>query len=157
MSASAKASDRATRFWRRLTEWYGTRLTDTYGSKIPSDWADLVDDHDNEQVKAVLSQIRTKFVSYPPSLPEVDGLFSRSVAPVMANLPCMQSTLCKFVLKNRTLTPRQRITPWTYLGRGDVRSGVGFEITGVMVPADGDVPGFRMMVEDMAMFSEQVA
>lgn len=152
MSASAKPSERAKRFWQRLTEWYGTRLTEQYGVNVPSDWAALIDGHENDQVKIVLGQIRAKFLQWPPSLPEVDALFSKSSNKRATNLPTMQSMLCRFVLNHRRLTMAQCHMPWKYLYRGDSYSGAAFEISGIEVPADGDAPGYRVMVEDMTTY-----
>lgn len=155
MSASDKTSDRAKRFWQRLTAWYGTRITEAYGPTIPSDWAALIDAHTNDQVKAVLSLVRAKYLQYPPSLPEVDSLFVKASSKPISNIPTMQSMLSKFVVKHRKLTKDQVRWPWRYLYRGDAHSGSGFEVVGVDVPADGNSPGYRVMVEDMQL--EQAA
>lgn len=52
--------------------------------------------------------------------------------------------LCRFVMREygRRLTPAQIRAPWQHIG-----SPTG-EITGVIVPADGDSPGFRVMLVD---------
>lgn len=52
--------------------------------------------------------------------------------------------LCEFVLREygRRLTPNQLRGPWTNVG-----SDKG-ETLGVIVPADGDHPGFRVMLVD---------
>lgn len=53
--------------------------------------------------------------------------------------------LCRFVLREygRRLTPAQISAPWQY-----VCSPPTGEITGVIVPTDGDSPGFRVMLVD---------
>jgi hypothetical protein len=52
--------------------------------------------------------------------------------------------LCRFVMREygRRLTPAQIRGPWQHIGSA---SG---DITGVIVPTDGDSPGFRVMLVD---------
>jgi hypothetical protein len=53
--------------------------------------------------------------------------------------------LCEHVMRTlgARLTPKQIRMPWTYIG------SVGGEITGVIIPADGDAPSYRMMLTDI--------
>jgi hypothetical protein len=54
------------------------------------------------------------------------------------------------VLRTRRLTPVQQLSmSWKYLYRGNPRTGEGLETTGVVIAADGDAPGYRVMVMDM--------
>ncbi len=59
----------------------------------------------------------------------------------------------EWVVKNHadSLTFTQMRSPWTWLHAGNVYSGEGFAITGVVVPADGDSPALRVMVRDMQL------
>jgi hypothetical protein len=160
MSSRSKPSTRAQRFWDRLTSWYGSRFTDQHGTKLDplSDWCELVDAHDNDVVALALSEIKTKHSQFPPSFPEVDAIFARLKAPAQSNdKPANHEALSDFVLRHRTLTPNQLRMPWTYIGRmfdapgldGKIRHNHGVEITGVVIPADGEHPGYRVMVTDM--------
>ena len=49
------SSKRAEAIWRRLGQWYGTRLVDQYGPKPPPDWAELFDRTDDERLEKALS------------------------------------------------------------------------------------------------------
>jgi hypothetical protein len=135
-------------------------MAEQYGPTPPADWCEIVDDADNETVQRALSQIRLKHVTHPPTFPEFDAIFAKAKAPSPGQSgPSMQERLCDFVLKHRTLTRTQLRLPWTYIGRqfdapdltGKMRHNHGVEITGVIVPADGDQPGYRVMVADMQM------
>jgi hypothetical protein len=153
-------SVRAKRFWEKLRDWYGTSLTDQYGETPPGDWCDLIDLADNETVKLALSEIKAKHVNWPPRFPELDAIFARVKLPVAAATgPSNVDLLTDFVLRNRTLSKNQLRMPWTFFGRQfdapgldeKMRHNHGVEITGVIIPADGDYPGYRVMLQDMQM------
>lgn len=157
-SSRSRVSPRAQRFWDRLVTWYGSRLTDQYGANPKGDWCELIDDHTNELVSSALAEIRSKHPQFPPSFPEVDGIFAKLKTPTPTNAgPSMHEELTDFVLRNRQLTDHQRRMPWKYLGRtfdapgidGKTRAHHGVEITGVIVPSDGEHPGYRVMIADM--------
>jgi hypothetical protein len=146
--------------WKRLTEWYGTRLAEQYGETPPPDWCEVVDDSDNNTVTLALSQIKHKHTIHPPTFPEFDALFAKAKAPAPGQSgPTIQDRLCDFVLQHRSLTPNQIRLPWKYIGRefdapgldGKMRHNHGVEITGVIVPADGDHPGYRVMLADLQL------
>lgn len=67
----------------------------------------------------------------------------------------VQNQLADFVLKRKPLTALQLRSPWKWLHCGNARTGEGFAITGVLVPADGEHPGYRVMVEDMQLEAPQ--
>lgn len=150
-------SARSARLWSRLQQWYGSRLAEVYGQEPGRDWCELVDASDNETVKLVLSQIREKHTTFPPTFPEFDALFAKARAPSQRTGPTLVDKLCEFVLSHRTLTPHQMRAPWTFLsqefdaiaGDGKMQTNHGVTITGVLIPPDGDAPGLRVMVEDM--------
>lgn len=161
-SKPGKPSVRAERFWKRLTQWYGARWTDQYGAEAPPDWCELVDRADDSAVRLVLDQIRRQHTTHPPTFPECEALFVAARAPQSTQQgPTVQERLCEFVLRRHgaRLTREQISRPWTYLGKrfdapdaaGKMRRSHGIEITGVIVPADGDSPGLRVMVEDMQL------
>lgn len=142
----AKISNRAARLWQRLVEWYGARFTEQYGPTAPDDWAEVVDKADNETVKLVLADIRQHHVTYPPTFPEFVQLFARA-KPKNSAAPDARERLTAFVLRHRSLTVGQTRMPWNFLGQ---RCERGFSTTGVVVPADGNAPGYRVMLEDVA-------
>jgi hypothetical protein len=154
----SRVSPRSQRFWDRLVTWYGSRLTDQYGANPKGDWCELIDDHDNETVAASLTEIKHRHPQYPPSFPEADAIFTKLKAPSQSSVgPSMHEQLSDFVNRHRPLTANQQRMPWKYLARtfdatgvdGKMRPHHGVEITGVVVPADGEHPGFRVMVVDM--------
>lgn len=59
--------------------------------------------------------------------------------------PTTQELLCDFVLRTRNLTDAQLRMPWIYTHD---RSG---NVTGVIVQADGDWPGYNVRTEDMQL------
>lgn len=157
MSASAKPSARAKRMWDRLQDWYGVRLTEQFGLEPPKDWCDVVDKSDNEQVKRALSVIRADYVNFPPTFMQFEKAFKPAVKPHGQRGPTMAERLSNFVTANYRLTPKQLRGPWKYLSRefdapdvsGKIRERNGVEITGVIVPADGESSGYRVMAVDM--------
>jgi hypothetical protein len=161
MSSRSKSSTRAQRFWDRLVSWYGSRLTDQYGIEPKGDWCALIDAHSNDTVGAALNEIKTQHSHHPPSFPEVDAIFAKLRPQALSNGPGRVEQLHDFAVKRygAQLTRWQLCAPWTYLTKffdapdssGKIRSKHGVEITGLVIPADGDSPGIRVMVEDMAL------
>lgn len=158
MSDSDKSSPRAKRAWERLKQWYGTRLTEQFGMTPPKDWAAVVDSTENEEVSRGLDFIRRTYTDWPPTFPQFEKAL-KPVQKVVSKGPTPAEQLTQFVLKHRRLTPRQLagVPRWTFLGKefdamapdGKMRERYGKEIVGVVIPADGDSPGFRIMIEDM--------
>ena len=91
------------------------------------------------------SRIRRRFRNLSKSLP-----YLRS---------SVQDNLADFAVRTlgARLTPKQLRGPWTYVGKrfdaivssGKMVVGHGLEITGLIIDADGDAPGYRIKVEDM--------
>jgi hypothetical protein len=138
-----EVSKRAKQLWQRLIEWYGTRIVEQYGAAPPADWCCIVDELDNTAVKRGLSIIRARHIQHPPTLPEFDQAM-RPKQDSAPQGPNPAERLCAYVLKTyrSNLTAKQIRVPWTYLGNGE-------GITGVVVPADGDRPGYRVMLADI--------
>jgi hypothetical protein len=137
-------SARAARVWQRLTEWYGVRLAESYGATIPADWAEVVNDVDNDTVKRGLAIIRARYVQHPPTLPQFDQAM-RPLGNMQKLGPSPSERLCAHIMKQHgdKLTLRQRARPWTYIG-----TPAG-EISGVVIDADGTAPGYRVMLADI--------
>jgi hypothetical protein len=97
---------------------------------------------------------KTKFTSNDLR-PEPEAVVHR---PVDGG-PTVEDRLTAFVLRNYSLTPAQLRGPWSFLGKffdgldpsGKMRHNHGCEVTGVVIPADGDSPSRRVMVEDMQL------
>jgi hypothetical protein len=151
-------SARAKRVWQRLTEWYGSRFTEQYGESPPEDWCASIDHVDNETVKRGLAAIRSKYAAHPPTFPQ----FDEAMAPIRSTgvrTESITDQLCAFVAHKygSGLTPSQMRGPWVYIGRQfdsvdltqKLTANHGVEITGVVIDADGDSPGYRVTVDDM--------
>jgi len=157
-----RITPRAKHVWTRLGEWYGSKLAEQYGPVPPEDWCEIVDRADNETVKRGLSVIRSTYVSWPPTLPQFEEAMRTTDRSRGTPSAPVTERLVEFVLKHRRLTPRQLAAPWTYLGRsfdapgpdGKIWANWGIEFTGVVVPADGENPGYRVMVADMQIEDE---
>lgn len=137
-----KVSARAKRFWDKLRDWYGTSLTDQYGMTPPADWCAVVDGATNDVMRAAMSEIRAKHVTFPPKFPEFDAIVSRLKRPAIQQ-PSVAAQLADYVLRTKKLSGYQLHMPWRYLHDAD-----GF-VCGVEVPAYEDAPGYRVMVADM--------
>lgn len=145
-----KISWQARQTWKRFCGWYGADVVERkFGLQAPEDWCDAIDAVEEKTLETVLEHVRGKFPTWPPSLPEFEQLVRIVRSPSIARGPTVQERLKDFVVRTKHLSNGQLSQPWTYLGTGDARTGSGFAITGVVVPADGPLPGYRVMVEDM--------
>lgn len=139
MSSRSSPSQRSKRLWERLGQWYGARLAEQYGSEPPQDWCEVVDAADNDTVTRVLGEIRNTHTTHPPTFPEFHKLFARARHARAAG-PSAVDVLEEH-LQRRSLTFKQ--------GRQLTYIGTPGQITGVVVPDDGDTPGFKLMLADL--------
>ncbi len=150
---------RAKRVWQRLVEWYGTRIIEQYGDAPPEDWRSTIDGADNETIKRGLAIIRSKYLAHPPTLPQFGEAMAPSKKSKGPREITVQEKLCAYISRDYAdmLTPKQMRGPWTYIGKqfaapgadGKLIENHGVEITGVVIDADGDERGYRVMVADM--------
>lgn len=140
-----KVSWQVRQAWRRFGSWYGADVLERkYGLNAPQDWADVIDDIPESMIDRVMSETRSKYPTWLPSLAEFEQVVKQVKRPVVMG-PTTQEQLCNFVLKNRDLTLSQVRQPWTYT------YGQAGEVTGVVVPADGERCGYFVRVEDMML------
>jgi hypothetical protein len=141
----------AKQVWRKLAAWYGADVIERkFGAEIPQDWAAAIDGIDDDKLEGVLADVRIKHPTWPPGLPEFEQLIKAANRPVYQEGPTITDRLDAYVLRTRRLTPVQQLSmSWKYLYRGNPRTGEGLETTGVVIAADGDAPGYRVMVMDM--------
>jgi hypothetical protein len=156
--------NRIERVWLRLMQAYGSRMADNYGPKAPKPWADAIDDLSNEQVAYGFRKITRDTPVHPPTL----GQFVAACADMphaQGDEISIQAQLCSYVMltyfpahRDDKFTDdqmRQSSKIWTYLYREWVddakpkHSQNCAECTGVLVPAAGALPGFRVSVTDM--------
>jgi hypothetical protein len=140
-----KPSPRAQRVWDRLGDWYGARFADQYGDLPSQDWCTVIDNSTNEDLVAVLVRVRQEHVTFPPTLPEFAALVKEVRIPRIRK-PSTQEQLVAFVARTYQLSPVQICKPWTFLYRACEGGAV---VTGVLIDADGERPGYRVSVEDM--------
>ena len=155
---SSKSTDRlgaarpaAERLWQRLGEMFGTRFAEAYGPRPPDSWVEAVGELRYDQIRGALAKIRNAGLAHPPTLPEFLG-FAKGITQAPAETSAaIQSRLVAYAVKHCRLTERQLATPWAWLHRGDAssRNAEPFSIAGVVIPADGEAPRHRVMVEDL--------
>lgn len=153
---------RARGLWTRFSEWYGAaEMSKQFGSMPPRDWCEAIDSiPDRNAMGRVLGTVRMKHPTFPPKFPEFDAIVTDCTQlKAVAAGPTPQERLKDWVLRNKSLTRNQLWMPWTYIGRyfdapgrdGKMTKNFGIEVTGVVVPADGEQPGYRVMLEDVLM------
>lgn len=148
MAISKQAQDT----WKRLGSWYGADTIERkYGLRVPDDWCEVIDRLDRDTLAMVLAETRMKFATWMPGLGEFEQIVREVRKPAPLQGPSLQEQLTDYVLKNYTLTTEQLRLPWRWLHTGNRFNGEGFTITGVDIPADGDVTGYRVMVSQMQM------
>jgi hypothetical protein len=140
----------AKQVWRKFGAWYGADVIERkFGAEIPKDWADAIDEVDDNKLDGVLADVRAKHPTWPPGLPEFEQIVRAANRPVFQEGPTMTDRLEAFVLRTKRLTPMQLLgSSWTYLYRGNPHTGEGLVTTGVQIAADGDAPGLRVMAID---------
>lgn len=156
---------RADRVWRRLIEAYGSRVAENYGRDIPKSWSDAIEDLTDEQVIYGLRKVVRDTPIHPPSLGQFVAACVDMPQAHTDNGPGVQAQLCAYVMlkhfptnRDSKFTPdqsRQSGLPWSYLYREWIDENRPkhmqkcAECTGVLVPAAGDLAGFRVNVSEM--------
>lgn len=161
---TSKVSERAARFWKRLIEWYGSRVVEQYGATAPHDWCEIVNAVDNETIKRALLAIRQRHAVHPPTFPEFSAIIDKSKPAIAPAGPNVCDQLQQFVLDRHhvgtsPLSPWQIAFGWNFIihwhegidGTGKLVPHHVPEYLGVVIDADGDHPGYRVMVEDMQL------
>ena len=138
---SKPPSQRAKEFWRRMLAWYGARVGDQYGTLPPDDWCRSIDAATRRAVDRALDEIKIHHPVYPPTFPEFYSMLERYSKSQSAVSDIER--LRDHVVKHRQLTRMQLFTPWEFHCLDD--GGCVF----VDIPPDGDVPGFRVRLEDL--------
>lgn len=147
------ASKRATSFWNRLMEWYGTRLAEQYGDVIPSEWALVVDRTSPDQLKRAENVLRKEHVKYPPTL----GEFEATIPAKATAGPSTADLLAAYVLQVHKPCIHQTMRPWNYFGPMEEFQGTNRKntvrhprIIGVVVPECSlcDRPNTRTKIDN---------
>lgn len=157
--------NRSKRVWLRLIQAYGSRVGDSYGPDMPKAWVEAADDMTDEQIAYGLRKVVRDTPIHPPTLGQFVAACVDMPQPAALYGPSLQEQLSAYVMlthfpsgRDDKFTPdqmRQSSHTWTYLYREWLdenkpkHSQRCAECTGVMVPAAGDLAGFRVTVADM--------
>jgi len=158
-------SKRADRVWKRLIEAYGSRVAENYGRDVPKSWIDAIEDLTDEQVVYGLRKVVRDTPIHPPSLGQFVAACIDMPQAHTDNGPTIQAQLCAYVMLTHFPTDRdikfspdqsrQSSQPWSYVYREWIDENRPkhlqkcAECSGVLVPAVGDLEGFRVNVGDM--------
>jgi len=143
-----KISPRAQRVWQRLIGYYGARkITEELGDIPSEDWCSLIDASDHKSIDRAMEVCRTQHRIWPPTLGQFEDALKPPATPKQEQGPTLIDRLEAFSRQQHRLTMMQeRKRRWLYSGRGWAPDS---KIVGVEYPPDGDVPGYRVMVQDM--------
>lgn len=136
------ASFKAKKAWKTLMAFYGARLSDNYGPQPPEEWCELIDRCDGEQLDRAMTSIRREHVNFPPTLGQFEAATKKPLRSGRQQSPV--DRLTEFIVEHRQLTVTQLRGPWSWLEDSDGA------VTGVVIRADGEAPGYRVMMADMA-------
>lgn len=151
-------SRRSREVWKKFVEWYGPDNMMKIGLIPPRDYCASIDSIPTRGVMGrALSDVRSKHVTFPPRFPEFDAIVARLTKPLIPREgPPAHDLLTQYVLRRKALTRQQLRGAWTFLFR---RGPDGErETTGVHVPDcwETGAAGFRVMVEDMQLSTDEV-
>jgi len=148
---------RAKLLWKRFTQTYGARFLEQFGKEPPEVWIEAVENLRDEQIAFGLRKLTREHVQHPPSLGAFQQACNDMPQPVVDSGPTLQAQLCAYVTLTRyaRLSANQQRGPWTYLHREGIdptqpkHSQRTAMCVGLVIEADGDFPGHRVMLEDM--------
>lgn len=155
----------AKRVWERLIQSYGSRMADSYGFEMPKSWADAIEDLTDQQITYGLRKVMRDTPIHPPTLGQFVAACVDMPQGASDSGPTIQARLVAHVMsknfpihRDTKFTPdqmRQASLPWTFLYRewvdearpkGSQRCA---ECLGVLVPAAGELAGFRVNVSEI--------
>ena len=142
MATERKIPWQARQVWKRFCGWYGADMLERkFGPSPPEDWCDAIEDIDPKRLDTVLANVRMKHPQWPPGLPEFEQI-ARTAGRARNEGPATHEALTADVLRAKPPTPNQ-LRGWTFFGEGEL------PFAGVLIPSDGDAPGYRVTVADM--------
>jgi hypothetical protein len=147
-------SKRVQQVWKKLSDWYSAAtIAREFGAVPPKEWCEVIDSiKSRKDLDRILGEVRQRHVTFPPRLPEFEKIVEDIVRPpTIRSGPTIQEQLVDFVTRTKALTPNQ-LRGWQFLYAGPRGAA---ECTGVVIPADGDQPGYHVTVEDMHMHLSQ--
>ena len=161
----ASMDKRAERVWLRLIQAYGSRVAESYGPTMPKIWTDAVEELSDDQIVYGLRKVVRDTPIHPPTLGQFVAACVDMPQVHTDSGPTIQAQLSAYVMlehfpkhRDGKFTPdqtSQASQPWTYLYREWIDENRPkhmqkcAECTGVLIPAAGDLAGFRVSVADM--------
>lgn len=153
-----KPHARHRRWWRKITNNFGTRFTDQFGSDPSEDWASMIDRNSDAALQSAITWLKYERPSHPPNLGEFEQALPKRKPHGDANLVDL---LAQYALRNFHLCRHQLMWPWSYFGRTEERLTDRNRIErvpiirGVVIPAcscnEGGNPGYRATVRDLGL------
>lgn len=138
---------RSTDTWRRLRQAYGTKFVDQFGPVPSPDWIAAIEDATQRDVDRALETCRKQDPIWPPTLPQFENALQPAPIAAQERGPTIIDQLEAFSRSQYQLTwLQERRRTWLYSGKPWDKDT---QIVGVSFPADGDNPGYRVMVADM--------
>jgi hypothetical protein len=126
-----RASYRANRIWKRLTDYYGARIGEQFGKTPPEDWCEIIDRTDDERLQAAMTEIRMKHLDFPPTLPQFQAAIparkDHGVGSLIERLEDAAQRLA--------LCPHQEVAPRWWFGSQwrDARGHLNGQVAGMVI------------------------
>jgi hypothetical protein len=137
VSANTYISRRTHKFWQKMREWYPNKLPET----APEDFAALIDKCDAGKLSAVLADMHSQHVQWPPTFPQFAALFAAQSNDAQSkDWNAIRNAFVEKLIRRGLVTNEQVRPPWNWHGQGDARTGTHFRFTAVTVPAVGNAP-----------------
>jgi len=146
------------RVWKRLTESYGERFTQQYGPMPNESWCEVIDHASDNAISLALASFKASHLQHPPTLPEFESAVTKARGPsTSADQPDVREELIKYIKRSMNLKGRQLMGPWSWIvrwhpgknQRGEHVEKWAPEYLGVIIPAESEHDGLRVMVADM--------
>ena len=159
MTAPDRNDRRARRVWARMLQWYGDRFSEQYGAEPNESWRSAIARASDDEVGGALTQVRSQYLAFPPTLPQFEAAIRAQRRPV--NEIPISTRLTEHVMDHFRMTDWQ-MRSWSFLQRRtegfEEGRGPGIEIVGVVIPADPQdphkFPAVRFMAVDLPPLGE---
>lgn len=136
-----RISTRAQAVWDRWIDWYGAQKMADFGDWPGPDLCKLLDAlRTRDDLGALLSNIRMKHPSWPPTFAEIEAIARSLIAPAV-DWSKLNEKLAERALATTTLTAAQKqgLPPLRWM----------FSPTGLRIPADGDSPELFISIDEV--------
>lgn len=152
------ASKKATQIWRRLAQWYGSKLSDQYGPTCPDEWVRVIDRANDDLLETAFQKVTRESPKFPPTLGEFEAALPR-ISAEDRKRPSVQERLSRHAVTHYPLCMHQLARPWSYYGPEEdfVSTNRKMEtmrhprVEGAVIPSCDPCskPTFRVRLEDI--------